>query len=168
MVLTVRAARPGDLAAATVLLNQIIVVGGSTAIESPLSQAEVAEWFLTPGPQVWCSHVALRGDVVVGFQSVGRTDKLPVHWGEMGTYAQIGQAQSGVGTALFAVTKQAAKSLGLTHLNAMIRCDNTGGLAYYSRMGFGDDRPAPEATLKSGQCVARVHKRFVLWRALLI
>ena len=162
MVLTVRAACPGDIAAATVLLNQIIAAGGSTAIETPLTPAEVAEWFLTPGPKVWCSHVALRGDVVVGFQSVGRTDRLPAHWGEMGTYAQIGQAQAGVGTALFAVTKQAAKGLGLTHLNAMIRCDNTGGLAYYGRMGFGDDRPAPEAMLKSGKSIARVHKRFVL------
>jgi len=113
MGLTVRAARPGDIAAATVLLNQIIAVGGSTVIEDPLTQAEVAEWFLTPGPRVWCGHVALQGNVVVGFQSAGNTDKLPAHWGEMGTYTQIGQAQAGVGTALFAVTKQAARGLGL-------------------------------------------------------
>jgi len=44
----------------------------------------------------------------------------------------------------------------------MIRCDNAGGLAYYSRMGFGDDQPAAETMLKSGMKIARVHKRFVL------
>ena len=162
MVLTIRVAQPSDCPAATVLLNAIIAAGGTTALETALTEAEVAEWFVTPGARVWCCHVALDGGALVGFQSVGRSNDLPTAWGEMGTDAQLGQAQKGVGTALFAATKTAARERGLTHLNAKIRCDNTGGLAYYSRMGFAHDRPAPDAVLKSGQVVGRVHKYFVL------
>ena len=162
MVLTIRPAQAQDLPEATVMLNAIIAQGGTTAIEKPLSAPEVAEWFLIPGPRVWCCHIAEQDGVLLGFQSVGISDKLPKGWGEMGTYARIGQTQKGIGSALFAATKPAVKALGLTHLNALIRDDNSGGLAYYTRMGFADDRPAAEVTLKSGQVIARVDKRFAL------
>lgn len=162
MVLTVRPARLDDAAEAVAILNQIIARGGTTAIETPLTLEEMVTWFLVPGPHVWCCHVAMLNTAMVGFQSVGRSADLPADCGEMGTYARIGQIQKGIGRALFADTVQAARNLGLTQLNAKIRGDNTGGLAYYSRMGFANDRPAPDATLKSGTVVARVHKRFVL------
>ena len=143
-------------------MNAIILAGGTTAIETPLSAEEVVDWFIGPGPKVWCCHVALIGDELVGFQSVGRFDKLPVGWGEMGTYTKRGHAKTGIGSALFAATRVAARALGLTHLNALIRCDNTGGLAYYSRMGFGDDQAAAEAALKSGKQVPRISKRLAI------
>lgn len=162
MVLTVRPACLSDAAEAVGILNEIVAVGGTTALETPLTVAEMIEWFLVPGPRVFCCHVAMHGGVMFGFQSVGRSDNLPADCGEMGTYARIGHSQSGVGAALFAETVTAARDLGLTQLNAKIRRDNTGGLAYYSRMGFANDRPAPDATLKSGEVVGRVHKRFVL------
>lgn len=162
MVLTLRPASAADAAEATEILNAIIAAGGTTAIETPLTTAEMAEWFLTPGPRVFCCTVAVHDGVIAGFQSVGRADYLPADCGEMGTYARIGHVQKGIGSALFGQTVLAARRLGLAQLNAKIRCDNTGGLAYYSSMGFDNDRPAPDVTLNSGQVVARVHKRFVL------
>jgi L-amino acid N-acyltransferase YncA len=162
MVLTIRPAQASDLPEAAALINEIIVKGGSTAIEVALTPDDVAEWFLTPGPRVHCGHVALCDGAVAGFQSVGRVARLPQGWGEMGTYTKLGSSQKGIGTALFNATKQAAKGLGLTYLNALIRSDNAGGLTYYTRMGFGDDRPAPDARLKSGAVIARVDKRFAL------
>ncbi|WP_022702512.1 GNAT family N-acetyltransferase [Pseudorhodobacter ferrugineus] len=162
MVLILRPASTADAAEATDILNAIIALGGTTAIETPLTKAEMVEWFLMPGPRVFFCTVAVQDGVMVGFQSVGRADYLPAACGEMGTYARIGQNQKGVGSALFAETIRAARGLGLTQLNAKIRCDNTGGLAYYSRMGFGDGQPAPDVTLKSGKVIARVHKRFGL------
>ena len=162
MVLIIRPAQPSDAPEATPLLNAIIAAGGTTALETPLTEAEVVEWFLGPGPKVWCCHVAVQDGAVIGFQSVGRMARLPDAWGEMGTYAKLGQSQKGIGSALFSATKQAARDLGLTHLNALIRCDNSGGLAYYSRMGFTNDTPAAEVTLKSGQVIARVNKLLTL------
>jgi hypothetical protein len=41
MVLTVRAADPRDAPAAMALLNAIFAKGGTTAMETPLSQSEV-------------------------------------------------------------------------------------------------------------------------------
>lgn len=162
MVLTIRAAVPGDAPAAMALLNAIIAKGGTTAMETPLSIEDVKNWFLLPGPRVWCCHVALADGTLVGFQSVGKFAALPDSWGEMGTYSALGTTQRGIGTALFAQTIIAARALGLRHLNALIRSDNAGGLAYYSRMGFGADQPGKPAALASGQVVERVAKRFDL------
>ena len=161
MVLTVRPARAEDAETAAELLNAIIAQGGTTALETPLTAAETRDWFLI-GPKMWCCHVAMDGNLLVGFQSVGRYGDLGDDWGEMGTYARLGQTQKGIGAAMFEQTKRASKALGLKHLNALIRSDNLGGLAYYSRMGFGEDRPGKPATLRSGDVVARVAKRFDL------
>lgn len=43
---------------------------------------------------------------------------------------------SGVGSALFPATRAAAEELGLEFINATIRADNVGGLAYYAKLGF--------------------------------
>jgi L-amino acid N-acyltransferase YncA len=162
MVLTVRAADPRDAPAAMALLNAIIAKGGTTAMETPLSQSEVEEWLLSPGLRVWFCHIAEGNGVLQGFQSVGKQTTLPAGWGEMGTYAAIGATQRGIGTALFTQTVTAARALGLCHLNALIRSYNSGGLAYYNRVGFGVDTAGAPATLKSGQVVARIAKRFDL------
>jgi L-amino acid N-acyltransferase YncA len=162
MVLTIRPAAAADADQAATLLNAIIATGGTTAIETQLTPAEVMHWFLLPGPEVWCCHVAEQDGRIIGFQAVERSKRLPETCGEMATYAQPGHHQKGIGTALFAASSQAAKALGLTHLNALIRNDNTGGLSYYSRMGFGDDKPGADVTLKSGAVINRVNKRLSL------
>lgn len=161
MVLTLRPARADDALAAAEVLNALIAKGGSTAIQTPLDPDTLRDWFLI-GDKVWCCHVALAGDVLMGFQSVGRYGDLPEGWGEMGTYTRLGHAQKGIGAALFEQTKTAARGLGLTHLNALIRSDNHGGLAYYSRMGFGRDRAGKPATLSDGKVIARIAKQFTL------
>lgn len=161
MVLTVRAATPDDAKGAAGVLNPIILRGGTTALESPLTEDEVRDWFLC-GPKVWCCHIAEVDGQIVGFQSVGRFGNLQPGWGEMGTYVQAGMAQHGIGTTLFRHTRMAARAIGLTHLNALIRSDNRGGLAYYARMGFCNDRPGPDAHLASGVTIARVCKSLAL------
>ena len=63
---------------------------------------------------------------------------------------------------MFAATRARARELGLAAINATIRADNSGGLAFYSKMGLKDyavDRAEP---LADGTPVDRIHKRYLL------
>lgn len=160
--LQIRPFAPADAPAATALLNAIIRAGGTTALGTPLTAGRTTELFLE-GPKVRCCHVALDdAGAMLGFQSVGRVPDLPADWGEMGTYVRVGLAGRGVGSALFTATKARAKALGLVTLNAKIRADNGGGLAYYQSRGFCDYGRLPAVPLDDGTLVDRVLKRLDL------
>jgi len=161
MALDIRPVQPSDAPAATDLLNAIIRTGGTTALQSPLSVDENSAYFLE-GSAVFCCHVAVLDGQVVGFQSLGRRQDLPEGWGDIATFAAEGLTGRGIGSALLAATCEKAMALGLHHINARIRADNTGGLTYYSRMGFVDYRVDPAVPLADGTPVGRVFKQLTL------
>lgn len=159
--LTVRPVRATDAAELADLLNKIIARGGTTALETPYTAEELAQAYLN-GPSVLCCFVAEADGRLLGFQTLGRQDFLPDHIGDIGTFAQVGGTQRGIGSALFAATCARARAIGLTAINATIRGDNTGGLTFYSRMGFVDHEVVPAVPLKDGTPVDRIRKRFTL------
>ncbi|HXG99137.1 MAG TPA: GNAT family protein [Sphingomicrobium sp.] len=164
MSFDVRLVEPDDVAELTEVINGIIAKGGTTAFEQPFEPEAFAGQYLI-GPQVLCAFVAI--DPVSrrpeGFQILGDFGHpVPDDWGDIGTYVRVDGKQRGVGTALFSATRERAENLGLTAINATIRADNDGGLAYYSKLGFQDyalDRSVP---LADGRPVDRVHKRYSL------
>jgi L-amino acid N-acyltransferase YncA len=160
-MILVRDTRPEDVTELTRLLNDIIRAGGTTAIQTPLTEDELADWFVT-GPAVVSSTVALHDDRSVGFQMISTFDPLPDGWADIGTYVRIGATGGGIGSTLFRQTCANARNVGLTTLKATIRCDNTGGLAYYARIGFRDYDTNPGFTLSDGRVVGQVHRRFDL------
>lgn len=159
----VRDAARGDAADLAELLNAIIAQGGTTALEKPFTPERLADAYLV-GPDVICCFVAVDRATgrLEGFQTLGRYPTLPDDVGDIGTFARIGGKQRGVGSALFAATRERARRLGLAAINATIRADNAGGLAFYGKMGFEDHSVTPAAPLKDGRPVDRVNKRFRL------
>ena len=160
--LTIRPAVDADIEGMRTLLNEIIRVGGTTAITNELSPDEMREWFISGEAVVSC-FVAVDSDgAIVGFQSLSKYDSLPAGWVDIATFASRSRHKSGVGSALFARTREAASKLGFAAINASIRVVNEGGLAYYSRMGFENyliEEGDPQA---QGRVFNRVHKRFDL------
>lgn len=55
-----------------------------------------------------------------------------------------------------------AQAAGLTAINATIRADNVGGLAYYTRMGFQPHAVQKGVPLADGTPADRVSKRLAL------
>jgi L-amino acid N-acyltransferase YncA len=159
----IRAVAPADAAELADLLNAIIAEGGTTALEDPYTPQKLAGAYLT-GPDVICCFVAIdpRSGRLEGFQTLGRYASLPADIGDIGTFARIDGKQRGVGTALFAATRDRARQLGLTAINATIRADNTGGLAFYARQGFVDYDVLRAVPLNSGLAVDRIVKRYPL------
>jgi L-amino acid N-acyltransferase YncA len=159
----VREVLPTDAAELTGLLNAIIAAGGTTALEDPFTPDGLAETYLT-GPAVHCCFVALDPATgrIEGFQTLGRYPALPTDVGDIGTFARMDGKQKGVGTALFAATRMRARELGLHAINATIRADNIGGLAFYARQGFVDHAVDKGVPLKDGTPVDRIMKRYAL------
>lgn len=78
----------------------------------------------------------------------------------------------GVGTTLFAATLAAAEERNIEVINATIRADNTGGLAYYEKMGFRTYNMLEKVPLNDGTPVDRIQKQYQvskdksgLWRS---
>lgn len=152
-----RNAKPEDAAAMAEVLNAVIALGGTTAHQAPKSAEQVQREYID-GPDVLSSVVALDEGRVIGWQSVG-------WWqGEahIGSFVQPGMQAKGAGTAMFALTCDLLRNLGVKAIHASIRADNVPGLAFYGRAGFVDVDSDPEFALEGGQVVGRVLRRFDL------
>ena len=146
-----------DVPACVAILNDIIARGGSTAYEDAFTVESFAADYLHAAP---VSMTALHGDRVVGFQAA-------FDYGDgfysIGTFADRVDPVPGTGRALFAATLAACRARGGAAILARITSDNTGGLAYYSRMGFRDDHTVPRDVIRrTGTVVDRIVKRYDL------
>ncbi|MEO0360595.1 MAG: GNAT family N-acetyltransferase [Pseudomonadota bacterium] len=156
----VRAVGPADAPAMAALINPIIAKGGTTAYEDPLDAAYFEARIEALAPP-FTGHVALAGGRLVGFQFCEPHSELPPDMGDMATFAAL-DATRGVGSALFAATRTAAEAGGLRALQAYVRADNEGGLAYYEKAGFRTERIDPAVPLKDETPVDRVAKVLIL------
>ncbi|GAB5487449.1 MAG: GNAT family protein [Parasphingorhabdus sp.] len=159
--LSIRDVRSEDAAELADLLNAIIEQGGTTALETAFSATHLNETYLT-GSAVHCCFVAANDNELLGFQTLVGERHLPEGCADIATFTQIDGTQKGVGSQLFKATKERAKELGLTSINACIRADNVGGLAFYSKQGFHDHSVDKAIPLNDGTPVDRINKRFSL------
>ena len=158
--LTIRPAVDTDTEGMRALLNEIIRVGGTTAITSELSPDEMREWFISGEAVVSCLVAVDSDGAIVGFQSLSTYGSLPAGWVDIATFASRSRHKSGVGSALFFRTHEAASRLGFSAIKASIRVDNVGGLAYYGRMGFETYLVEKGNPQEHGRVFNRVHKQF--------
>ena len=87
------------------------------------------------------------------------TTRFPMTGASIGTFTEVGLVKRGVGAALFARTVEAARAAGVRTIDATIRADNAGGIAFYSRLGFQDYHRLLARPLKNGTPVDRIRKR---------
>ncbi|MEM9966551.1 MAG: GNAT family N-acetyltransferase [Pseudomonadota bacterium] len=144
------------------LLNEIIAPGDTTALVRPVAQTDIAEWMaFAPDQSAW--HVAVdESETVVGFQWIEPDASLPSEAANIATFVQVGRTGLGIGSKLFNATRQAAKELGYTWINANIRADNEGGLIYYQSRGFQDYGTIKDHRMDDGRLVDKCLKRFDL------
>lgn len=160
--ISVRQGGESDLRQTLDLLNEIIAIGGTTAITKPLSKEDLGDWLMsTPGKAIW--HIAEDSDgTLLGFQWIGPWGDLPPEACEIGTFVKAGRTGLGIGSKLFDATKDAARAMGYDWIDAEIRADNEGGLAYYQSRGFEDYKRKDDVELDDGTIVAKCLKRYRL------
>lgn len=159
-MITVRPAAALDAPDMARLLNEIIAIGGTTAMTRPVTATDMRDRMAAnPGQSAW--HVAFDDkDTLCGFQWIGPHPDLPDEACDVATFVQTGRTQMGIGSALFNATAKAAEDLGYVWINATIRADNTGGLTYYQSRGFRDWHFDEGVALESGQIVDKISKRY--------
>lgn len=158
MTITVRPIEAKDIPECVAIINPIIEAGGSTAYETPFTEDAFESYYLID-PQI--SLVAVADGRVVGFQ--GCFPQADPKVLSVGTFSDRTNPVSGAGRALFAGTVVAARKLNATAIIAKITSDNTGGLTYYSKMGFKDWKVVKaDHTRPDGTKVDRIIKRFDL------
>ena len=158
--MNLRDPRSDDAPAMAALLNDIIDIGGTTAHTTPVS----ADYFRTrmasdASQSAWS---AALDDRLLGMQWVNPNSALPPEACDISTFVRVGLTGRGIGSALFERTADKARALGYRWINAAIRADNIGGLAYYSARGFKNWGTVKAVTLANGQTVDKVLKRFDL------
>ncbi len=144
------------------LLNEIIGIGGTTALTTKVTKDQMAGWMTSyPGRSAW--HVAEdENGTILGFQWIEPGPDLPPEAAEIATFAKVGATGLGIGSALFNATEVSARRLGFHWIRANIRADNTGGLAYYQSRGFEDYGRINDYRLDDGTTVDKVLKRYSL------
>ncbi len=140
----------------TEILNAVIAIGGTTAYLSPVTSS-FFDPLIDSDTQKTFLHVAEAEAKLLGMQWVRVME--PDDMGSIATFTRPGTAQKGIGSALFQATLAASSAAGYDQLDATIRADNTGGLAYYSKMGFQDHSVSKAQPLEDGTKVDRIHKR---------
>jgi L-amino acid N-acyltransferase YncA len=160
----IRQTEQADIAALRQILNDIIAIGGTTALESPLSIAAFNEYFLTGLGCIACFTAESSEGKAVGFQSLTRNAQLPADWADIATFTQRKPVAPGAGTALFQTMALFARDFGLAAINATIRADNDAGIPYYEKMGFRTYKVTPAVPLKNRAPVDRIWKRYDLSR----
>lgn len=162
MTITIRPAQPADAENMSALLNQIIEIGGTTALLTPQTPEDLRDWMGKHGARAsW--HVAVdETGRILGQQSAEPHEKLPHDAADIASFVHIDAVGKGVGTSLFAATCTRIRTLGYTWLNASIRSDNASGLSYYTKMGFVDWKIEPDARIADGRITGKTHKRFDL------
>ena len=160
--ITISKGGTADLRQAAELLNEIIAIGGTTALTKPMTRDSIGEWlFDNPGRATW--HVAMDEDgTLLGFQWIGIWPELPPEACDIGTFVKAGRTGLGIGSKLFEATKTAARAMGYTWINANIRADNTGGLAYYQSRSFETYGRKDGVILEDGTEVSKILKRYDL------
>ncbi|MDP2520421.1 GNAT family N-acetyltransferase [Shimia thalassica] len=160
--LSIRPGASADIRQVADLLNEIIADGGTTALTEPMTRDALEGWlFDNADRSTW--HVAIddTGEML-GFQWIGIWPELPPEACDIGTFVKTGRSGFGIGSALFEATKKAAVDLGYDWINANIRADNSGGLAYYQSRGFRDWGQLDNIELADGTKVNKTLKRYDL------
>ena len=157
----IRRAGALDCTAMAELLNQIIARGGTTALTRPVSGDDLGAWMRSDPRAVW--HIAEDdAGLLLGFQWVEPHPALGPQVAQIASFARVGRTGLGIGTRLFEATRAAAKAAGYAWINAEIRADNPGGLAYYQSRGFETYDIRRNVPLPGGATVDRISKRFDL------
>lgn len=148
-----------DVPACVAIINHTITLGSSTAHEDLFDEIGFADHYLIE-PEV--RNVVLHNGRVVGFQAAFEQDDDKGVY-SIGSFTDQQNPVRGAGAAMFAKTQADCRRLDGTSIIAKITSDNTGGLAYYSKMGFQPDTVWPaHFTRANGTIVDRVVKRYVL------
>lgn len=158
----IRSAHSLDAGEMAALLNEIIAIGGTTALAKKVSREDILGWMSGPADEAAFFVAETEEGEILGFQYIRPGRELPPDAVNIATFAKPGKQGLGIGSKLFDATRKAARDLGYAWINADIRADNESGLAYYQSRGFEDYGTIEGYKMADGRAVNKILKRLDL------
>src|SRR5699024_5623930 len=127
---------------------------GKTAIDTPLTGSEFAEWFII-GPHCISCLVAATDDAILGFQTLEHFHgDLPPGAADIATFvAERGRA-SGIGRSLADATPAVAGEIVVQCIRAVIQRSYGDAIGYYFSIGFhGNADSATSESVVLTRCI---------------
>jgi L-amino acid N-acyltransferase YncA len=138
--LTIRRATPDDAAGVALVINEAILGGSPSLLDTPFSE-EDERAFIRSLPARAFIHVAeLPGEGIVGAQTITpaadhMTRELD-HVATVGTWVAARHRRSGIGRRLAEESLAAARAAGFGKIFTDIRADNVISLGFHLSLGF--------------------------------
>jgi len=135
----IRLAKEEDLLRIHDIYNQAVMQGFCTAHLELLSLEESRRWFRTHEPATFPVFVAVSGDGVEGWVSLGpyRQDRQALaHVAEVSYYVDKNSRGKGLGNSLLDHALQVAPQFGFSVLIAILLAKNPASIALLNKQGF--------------------------------
>lgn len=134
----IRPATRDDAERMSRVLKEIVTAAGR---ERPSDPAFVLSHYIENPSGIRCSVAVGDAGDILGFQSLIRAVAdnpygVMEGWGIIGTHISPRAHRSGIGTALFSASKQAALEAGIEKIDASIGTNNPTAQRYYEALGF--------------------------------
>lgn len=136
---TIRRATGADAGAISDILAGIAREQIYTAISVPWSTDEQRRYLESLSPRETFQVAESEPGVVIGFQSLdlyAPSFHSMSHVGQLGTFLKPECRRQGVGETLFRTNLDFAREHGFVKFVIQVRALNTGGQAFYKRLGF--------------------------------
>ena len=138
--LTIRRATSDDAAGVARVINEAILEGSPTLLDTPFSE-EDERAYIERLPERAVIHVAeLPGEGIVGAQTITTAADFATrqldHVATMGTWVVSRHRRSGIGRRLAEMSLAAAREAGFEKIFTDIRGDNLVSLGFHVSLGF--------------------------------
>jgi L-amino acid N-acyltransferase YncA len=136
--LQIREVRVEDAEAIVGILNSIIAAGIYTVLLTPLT-VEFEREYIASFPAHGVFLVAEQGGRVVGLESLepfATYTPAFAHVGVIGTFVELAERHTGIGTALSQAVAAAARQKGYEKIFTYVRADNEAALSFHLRLGY--------------------------------
>jgi L-amino acid N-acyltransferase YncA len=138
--LLIREVTVDDAEAVAGVLNEAIVDGRFSLLDTPFSVQAERAYIAGFSPRGIFSVVELRDESIVAFQSLEPFSQYATHEHDhvltMGTYVRVGFRRRGIASRLAASSFATARALGFEKIFTDIRADNLPSLAFHLVLGF--------------------------------
>jgi L-amino acid N-acyltransferase YncA len=138
--LSIRRATPEDAAGVAAVLNDAILGGSPTILDTPFSVEDERAYIEGLSSRSFIHVAETPGAGIVGFQAVVPWSDFATtahdHVATMGTFVTAAHRRRGVGASLARASFAAALALGYEKVFTDLRADNLDSLAYHLSLGF--------------------------------
>lgn len=138
--ITVRRATVDDAAAVARLINEVILGGSPSLLDTPFSEEDERAYIDSLPARAFIHVAELPGGEVIGAQTIAPaadfTTRELDHVATMGTWIDARYRRRGVGRRLAEASFAAARALGYEKVFTDVRDDNFDSLAFHVSLGF--------------------------------